>query len=66
MFAGWLMRTLEHHQGNYAWRYAVVWTLVFQVLTLVCCFRLCREWKRLGGKEHFAPPAVGRPIEETP
>lgn len=61
MFAGWLMRVLEHHQGTYAWRYAFVWNFVFQALTLACYLWLYREWKKLGGKEHFRPPPVGCP-----
>ena len=61
MFAGWLMHTLELHQGSYALRYSFVWNFVFQILTLVCYFRLYREWQRLGGKEHFVPPPVEKP-----
>ena len=59
MLAGWLMRTLEHHQGSYALRYSFVWNFVFQALTLACYYWLYKEWKRLGGKHGFKPPPVG-------
>jgi len=58
ILAGWLMRTLEHHFGNYAWRFAFVWSTIFLAMSLVGYVVLYREWKRLGGKEGFHPPPV--------
>ena len=66
MLAGWLMHTLEHHLGSYALRFAFVWNFVFQIITLGCYYWLYREWKRLGGKESFRPPPVGRPSQTVP
>jgi Na+/melibiose symporter-like transporter len=58
LLAGWLMRTLEQHQGTYALRYSFAWSWLFQILALVCYWLLYREWKRLGGRKSYAPPEV--------
>ena len=58
ILAGWLMRVLERHYGNYAWRFSFVWSSLFLGLSLVGYIILYREWKRLGGKDSFTPPAV--------
>ena len=63
LLAGWLMHTLEHRLGSYALRFSFLWNFVFQFCTLLCYVWLYREWKRLGGKEHFRPPPVERPIQ---
>jgi MFS family permease len=42
----------------YFTRYNFVWQMFFQVINLFCYILLYREWKRLGGKEHYKPPII--------
>lgn len=59
--AGLLMSYLQHTYGNYALRYAFVWSFVFQIAALFCFWILYKEWQKLGGRKSFQPPAV-RPV----
>jgi uncharacterized membrane protein YeaQ/YmgE (transglycosylase-associated protein family) len=60
LLAGWLMKLMQYvHDGDYYLRYSYVWKMFFQVVTLICFIILYREWKKLGGKDGYRPPAVG-------
>lgn len=48
-------RTL-HPDPNYCFRFLPVWNVVFQGGAAFFLFLVAREWKKLGGKEHFTPP----------
>ncbi|HSI07008.1 MAG TPA: MFS transporter [Rariglobus sp.] len=41
---------------NYCYRFLPVWNFAFQAASAILLFFLYREWKKLGGKDHFKPP----------
>jgi Na+/melibiose symporter-like transporter len=41
---------------DYCYRFLPVWNFFFQTCSAVLLFFLYREWKKLGGKDHFKPP----------
>lgn len=54
------MAATLHPDPDYSYRFLPVWNAVFQAGAALCLWFLYREWKKLGGKEHFTPP-VGMP-----
>ena len=48
---------------EYCYRFLSVWSFTFQAASAIFLYLLYREWKKLGGKDHFQPP-VG--TAETP
>jgi maltose/moltooligosaccharide transporter len=46
-------------EGNYYYRFVPVWTVFFMSLALFMILKIFREWKALGGDQHFRPPVGG-------
>jgi len=49
------------HGSDYAYRWMFVWSWVFGIGSTVFICLGYREWKRLGGDEHYHPPAPWLP-----
>ncbi|MDR1281041.1 MAG: MFS transporter [Opitutaceae bacterium] len=68
MVSGGLLDLLKKLHGNGApdffYRYVMVWTLFFYLLSFAATWLLRREWLRLGG-DNYAPPGPG-PAPESP
>ncbi len=60
------LKTITKYWQAYAWRYTYVWNAVFQALATFCYYMLYREWKKLGGKHGFTPPAVDVASDSKP
>lgn len=50
-----------HPDPAYSYRFVPVWNTAFQIGSCLFTWLLYREWKRLGGKESFTPPAPDIP-----
>jgi MFS family permease len=50
-----------HHGDGYYLRYVHVWSFCCEVLAVGAMAMLYYEWKKLGGKDHFVPPAAEPP-----
>ena len=44
-------------EGGFCYRWLFVWSWPFTIVAAVLMVRLYREWRRLGGDEHYRPPA---------
>ena len=44
--------------GDYRYRFYQVWMVFFKGLAIVFLLLLYREWKKLGGDEHYVPPTA--------
>lgn len=62
LLMAWL---ITHYERDYALRFSFLWAYVFNAGALFCYYLLYREWKRLGGRDSFQPPAV-RPAPSDP
>lgn len=60
-FLDWMKRF--HPDPIYCYRFLPVWNAVFHAGAFVFLFLVYREWKKLGGKDHFVPPA---PLPNSP
>jgi MFS family permease len=47
----------RHEGDSYYYRYATVWTVTLQAMSLFFLYRVYRYWKRHGGAELFEPPS---------
>ena len=45
-----------HPDPNYCFRFLPVWNVVFHGGAAFFLYMVSREWKKLGGKDHFVPP----------
>lgn len=57
-----LVRKL-HPAPEYCYRFLSVWNFTFQSCSCLFLFLLYREWKKLGGREHFKPPLAAEGID---
>jgi maltose/moltooligosaccharide transporter len=55
--------TRLHPDPHFSYRFLPVWNFTFQAGAFLFTFLLYREWKRLGGKDNFVPPA---PLPNSP
>lgn len=46
--------------GDFYYRFAPVWSVLFLSLTLVATCLVYREWKKLGGDKNYRPPIADR------
>jgi maltose/moltooligosaccharide transporter len=59
-----LARTL-HPNPEFCYRFLPVWNFTFQAGSLLFTWLLYREWKKLGGKDNFIPPAPRPALAST-
>lgn len=68
--AGAFMDLMKYfcHGSDFAYRFMVVWNIVFAVAAAVIALLLYRKWYELGGDAHYHPPASWSPtgVEEMP
>ncbi|HSH93992.1 MAG TPA: hypothetical protein VK968_07590, partial [Roseimicrobium sp.] len=50
---------------EYCYRFLSVWNCVFQALSAIFLILLYREWKKLGGKDHFQPPLADPAMDKA-
>jgi len=55
-----LVRRMVPDGGMYFYRYAVVWQIVFALLTFGFCYAVFRRWRRMGGETGYVPPMQGQ------
>jgi hypothetical protein len=41
---------------DFYYRFAPIWPLPFLIIGIFFLFMLYRNWKKLGGDEHYTPP----------
>ncbi len=59
VLAGVYLDTLKGvfaNAGEYYYRFVPVWSFFFMVLAAVATLLIFKEWKRLGGDQHYRPP----------
>lgn len=55
-----VVRRMVPDGGMYFYRYAVVWQIVFALLTFGFCYAVFRRWRRMGGETGYVPPMQGQ------
>ncbi|MFA5865761.1 MAG: MFS transporter [Phycisphaerae bacterium] len=59
--AGFFMDALKnlYHNDPFYYRYIPCWAFLFQIVGMTFFLLLYREWKALGGRDHYVPPNTG-------
>jgi len=47
-----------HSGSDFCYRYIPLWTLFFEIISLIFLFLLYRKWKEYGGMKNYVPPSV--------